>query len=183
MNFMPKCLKNLHVPTIYLNENPLKWVTYQKYLGIYFTNNVSDDRDISRELRPLYARGNTLLRKFGKCSLQVKIQLFKSYCSNMYCCPLWSNFSPPVYKKLKVAYNNVFRFLCNIKGKHSISQLFVNARVDPFNVLIRKSTTNLRNRIINSSNKVLSAVFTSSHFMFNSSIGNHWNGAIFQLTV
>ena len=88
MSFKPKCLKNLHVPTIYLNESPLKWVTNQKYLGVYFSDNVTDDRDITRELRALYAQGNIILRKFGKCSLQVKIQLFKSYCSNMYCCPL-----------------------------------------------------------------------------------------------
>ena len=88
-----------------------------------------------------------------------------------------------MYKKLKVAYNNVFRFLCNVKGKHSISQIFVNARVDAFNVLMRKSITNLRNCIINNSIKVLSDVFTSSHLMYNRSLGNQWNGAIFQLNV
>ena len=53
-------------------------------LGIFNTQYYcSDERDIQREIRNWFIRTNTLIRKFHRCSFQVKITLFKTYCLSM----------------------------------------------------------------------------------------------------
>ena len=60
-----------------------------KYLGHIISNNFTDDEDIDREIRNMFVRCNTLARKFVQCSLQVKIQLFKTFCLYFYDIALW----------------------------------------------------------------------------------------------
>jgi len=156
--FIPKKLKLLNVPNVYLEENPLKWVDCQKYLGVFFCKDRSDFRDMKREMRSIYARGNLLIRKFGKCNSEVKLHLFKTYCSNFYCSQLWCFYNKSMYKKIKVAYNNVFRKLCNVKGICSISQLFVFSNIDPFEVIVRKSKVSLQGRLMKSTNTIVATV-------------------------
>ena len=40
---------------------------------------------IKRQLMKFYANATTLLRKFGKCSVNIKLELFKTYATNLYC--------------------------------------------------------------------------------------------------
>ena len=47
-----------------------------------------------------------LLRKFVKCSPDVKCYLFKTYCCNLSCAPFWYNSTKTAMKNLNVAYNN-----------------------------------------------------------------------------
>ena len=42
-----------------------------------YTENQKDDDDVERETRNLFIRTNVLLRRFGKCSREVKLRLFK----------------------------------------------------------------------------------------------------------
>jgi len=37
----------------------------------------------------MFARTNILMRRFGKCTLNVKLQLFRSYCLCIYDTALW----------------------------------------------------------------------------------------------
>ena len=57
--------------------------------------------NVSRQTRKFYAQANMLLRNFRYCSNEVKCSLFKSLCTNMYCCPLWFNSTSSSVKKLK----------------------------------------------------------------------------------
>ena len=41
---------------------------------------MKDDKDMIRQMRLLYAKGNTLLRIFNKCTTVVKLVLLDSYC-------------------------------------------------------------------------------------------------------
>ena len=70
--FMPK------VPDLFLNGQIVTHVDKHKYLGVTMTSDCKDDDDISKSLRNLYARGNSIIRNFKFCSEEVKIQLFKS---------------------------------------------------------------------------------------------------------
>lgn len=79
-----------------------------KYLGHILTENMSDDEDIYRQCRALYAQANTLARKFGSFTEHVKLTLFKAYCTPLHTAHLWTT-----YKKasLQVAYNNALHVL------------------------------------------------------------------------
>ena len=53
--------------------------------GLAVTNDLSDDLDIERQRKQLYAQGNTILRKFHMCTINVKFTLFRTYCLPLTC--------------------------------------------------------------------------------------------------
>ena len=71
--------KITNVPRVYLAAVLLEYVERYKYLGmiIHVRN---DDYDITRQLRSIILRTNILLRTFSRCSIEVKLHLFQSYC-------------------------------------------------------------------------------------------------------
>ena len=174
MAILPRSLQKHNVPTMYLQKKSLNWVKEHKYLGISICNNFRDDRDVKRQMRAIYYRGNSLINKFRHCSVEVKTQLFKSFCSNMYCSPLWSCYSKEVYRKLKVAYNNIFRNFMSVNRMQSTSQLQNFYGIDSFNVLIRKNIVNFRNRLLSSKNGLIQACFTSDFHIYRSLINKKW---------
>ena len=52
-------------PKLYIGSNEIEYVESFKYLGHIIANDLSDDLDIEREIRNLYIRGNTIVRKFN----------------------------------------------------------------------------------------------------------------------
>ena len=68
-------------PDFTLDGMKLKFVSSFRYLGHIVQNNeCDDDDDIAREIRNLFVHANILKRMFHKCSLAVKLILFKCYC-------------------------------------------------------------------------------------------------------
>ena len=92
--FKPCNAINLINPDFVLNSEPISIVDEYKYLGYIICDNLSDEKDIDRQKRKIYGQGNTLIRKFSMCSLDVKIMLFRTYCTPMYCAQLWCRFRP-----------------------------------------------------------------------------------------
>ena len=127
----------------------------------------------------MYVRGNTLVRKFGKCSTDVKIQLFKTYLGNMYCSHLWSNYKQSDINKVKVAYNNMYRSLMTIRTVCSISAQYVQNEVNGFEAIRRNAITSFRTRILNSDNSLVCAITLSSHFTFSSQLQKTWCKLVF----
>ena len=68
MSVMPACFKCITDPTMYLSNCTLKYVAKYKYLGVIICDNMKDDNEIVKQCRNLYARGNTVIRNFRKCS-------------------------------------------------------------------------------------------------------------------
>ena len=56
----------------FLYGSKLSWVDVYKYLGCFITSDLKDYRDIRRQVRAIYCRGNILIQKFSKCSVNVK---------------------------------------------------------------------------------------------------------------
>ena len=104
MIFNPAC-KCKAVPCMFpeftLNGSNLKYVQEFKYLGHVLNNKLSDDDDIKREIRCMFLRTNILLRRSGKCSVAVKLSLFRSYCLCFYNIGLWCKYSSTVYKRME----------------------------------------------------------------------------------
>ena len=85
--FKPKNNK-LCCPNVRLDRNILEYIYCTKYLGFTFNMNSQDDDDMLRQMRTLYMRSNKLLRTFHCCSIDVKLELFRSFCTSFYCCYL-----------------------------------------------------------------------------------------------
>ena len=81
MIFCCNKMKDIHIPNFLLNNVLLTRVTKYKYLGHCISDDLSDDDDMARQYRQIYAQGNALLRKFFMCNVteSVKITLFRSF--------------------------------------------------------------------------------------------------------
>ena len=131
------------------------------------------DLDLKRQKRRFYANTNMLLRKFVKCSPDVKCYLFKTYCCNLYCAPFWYDSTKTAMKNLKVAYNNSLRRLLGLPSHNSASGMFVNLNIPSFGELLRKYVYNFRNRLETSDNVIIRRIYLS-HITFQSGIWDWW---------
>ena len=132
--FKSKSIK-ITQPSFYLNLLKIPIVENCRYLGITISTKNSD-LDLKRQMRKIYANTNLLLRKFSKCSVDVKCYLFKTYCSNLYCAPMWFDCTKTALKKLKVAYNNSLRRFMILPWRNSASEMFANLGIQSFDELL-----------------------------------------------
>ena len=101
--------KTCDITNVVLSGNTIDYVHKTKYLGVLLGSDMKTSIDACRQTSRLYAQANTLLRKFRYCSDDVKCMLFRSFCTNMYCSPLWFNSASSSIKKLKTSYNGALR--------------------------------------------------------------------------
>ena len=165
-------------PSLLLNNKCLKYVKRQKYLGMIICDNGKYDDDIALQRKGVYTRGNMIVRNFNKCTDEVKCKLFKTYCSNFYSCQTWRSFSAESLRRIKVAYNRVFRLLFKLDNRISMSLVFSLLNLSHFNVLHRNAITAFYKRLSTSSNVILTNIVNSMHF-FNSQTYNYWRKCIY----
>ena len=119
-----------------------------------------------------------LLRKFVKCSPDVKCYLYKTYCCNLYCAPFWYDATKTVMKNVKVAYNNILSRLLGLPSHNSASGMFVNLNIPSFGEILRKYVLNFRNKIKTSDNVIISRIYLS-HFSLQPGIWDWWCEIVF----
>ena len=144
---MPRSCKFNLVFDVKLNYTSLKFVNVVKYLGHTITSDLSDSTDVARATRGIDARGRLLLRKFQHCTESVKIVLFRSYMTPIYCCHLWTRYTVQQLKRLKVAYNNVFRMLFGVGRNNESVRFIISRRLPTVAEIIRKCTFSLFSRL------------------------------------
>ena len=180
MKFLPKCFRHLDDPLVYLYNNPLKWVIEQKYLGVIISSDKLDNADVCRQIRYTYTQGNTLVSNFRNCLREVKCQLFKTYCYSLYNCYLWCSHTAGVMNRMKVAYNDVFRSLMNVRRGDSISHVYVCENVLGFDALLRKSIFSFYKRVLSSSNILVNTIVSSTYFDLVSKVFSMWKKRLFK---
>ncbi|KAJ8716265.1 hypothetical protein PYW08_013550 [Mythimna loreyi] len=84
--------------------------------------------------------------------------LFKAYCTSLYSCSLWADYSIKSYNAIRVQYNNAFRAVMGLPRYCSASGMFAEARTDCFHTTMRKRATSLVSRVRASSNTVLAMI-------------------------
>ena len=58
-------------------------------------------------MNTLYIRLNKLLRTFYHCSIDVKLELFRRFCTSFYCCYLWTAYKKSTFNCLGVQFAKV----------------------------------------------------------------------------
>ena len=114
-----------------------KNVIFHYFHNLPLSQKLDPRLDMMRQRRQLYALGNVLSRRFHMCSIEVKNTLFRSFCTPMYTCQLWWNFSVQSMHTLNVAYNNAFRFMHHLPTYCTASLMFVVNRVP---VIVERSS-------------------------------------------
>ena len=133
---------------------------------------------MKKETHVSNARGNAIIRKFKHCSNDVKVKLFNAYCENAYCCSLISQFKKCTFKSIKTAHNKIFKSLMRVRRDASASALFVQHEVDNFNVLMRKISFSLMQRVMGSNNKIVSTI-GHSLFFYTSCLYQSWTKLLY----
>ena len=125
--FKPKSSK-LYCPNVKLDCDTLEYISCTKYmyLGCTFNMNSQDDDDMLRQMHTLYIRSNKLLRTFHYCTIDVKLELFRSFCMPFYCCHLSTAYKKSTFDKLRVAFNNAYRRVLNLPWRCSASAMYAN---------------------------------------------------------
>ena len=75
----PKFLKDMYTPLIQLDSKQVDYTSEHKYQGYYVTDHMKDDKDIDRQIRQPYTKGNNLVSKFKSCTEKVTAELFRIY--------------------------------------------------------------------------------------------------------
>ena len=99
---------------------------------------------IERQMRNVYAKANALGSKFKLCYKEVKSQLFQSFCANLYCCQFWYEAKKGDHEKLRIAYNNCFRWIMGLSKYCSASEIFVVNGVLSFGEMLRQQIFSFR---------------------------------------
>ncbi|XP_063536187.1 uncharacterized protein LOC134745969 [Cydia strobilella] len=160
-----------HVPPIRLNGVELKRVSSFKYLGHLVTDDFRDDADIERERRALAVRANMIARRFSRCTAQVKLTLFRAFCTSLYTCSLWTRYTQRAFNAMRVQYNDAFRVLLRLPRYCSASGMFADAHVDGFHATLRKRCAATLRRVRDSRHSLLTVVADR----WDSGLIRHWS--------
>jgi len=135
---------------------------------------LSDDKDIQRQLRYQYCAANKLRASFFHCSNVVKNVLFRSFWTPMYASQLWCNFRKSCMQRLRVTYTFVCRALYNLPWRASICCHQVQCNIPTFEALLRKYTYLFLERCRQSNDVSLRALMQSD-CLFSSLFFEHYN--------
>ena len=125
--------KTCDITNVVLSGNIIDDVHKTKYLGVLLCSDMKTTIDVCCQTSNFYAQAYTLLRSFRYCSDDVKCMLFRSFCTIMYCSPLWFNSTSSSIKKLKISYNGALLRLLLIRKPYSASTMFVTHGILFFN--------------------------------------------------
>ena len=138
MTFKAKSAKSTATPVLKLGGQYVNYVDQCKYLGILLDTELTDDKDIQRQLRYIYCAANKLPATFSCCSNAVKNVLFRSFCTPMNASQLWCNFRESCMQRLRVAYNFGCKALYNLPWRASVSSHQAQCNIPTFEALLRK---------------------------------------------
>ena len=159
--FLPEDKKNFRIPAFTLNNEHVPTVDSFKYLGHILSTNGSDDLDIQRQRKKIYAQGNSILRKFKMCSIEVKVMLFRTYCTPLYTAHLWINYTKRSLAEFYIAYHNIMKlFIGFTKSEHN-RPLCVKYNIPHGPALIRNFINRFICRLKESQNKLICAINNS----------------------
>ena len=165
--------------SVMLSGNNIDFVHETKYLGVIINSSKKTSSDVVRQTRKFYAQANMLLSNFRYCSNDVKCMLFKSFCANMYCSPLWCNSTSSSIKKLKTSYNSALRNLLLIKKPYSASTMFITHGIPSFYELLRTNIYRFADRVSKNSNSIIMACMTSIVYNIHSPIRQWWRSVLY----
>ena len=178
MCFKSKSTSNFKIPDFYLNNNVIPIEKSFKYLGHHLLDTGSDALDIDRQRKKIFIQGNSLIRRFYMCTVDVKLTLFQSFIAPMYTAHLWTRYSNKEILKLYRAYHNTLKMFLGLSKREHTSPICAFLNVRTCAAVIRNFIFHFMVRLRNSSNIILQAILGTS-ICYNSSIWKHWRSLLY----
>ena len=178
MFIKPANMSDIQLPVFRINNEVIKVETDYTYLGHIICNTLADNLDIMKQRRKLYAQGNSIIRKFSMCTLQVKLTLFQSYCTPMYLAQLWTHYKQGTINKLYIAYHTVLKMFLGLSKWEHTRPICAMLNVQYCPALIRGYIYKFMCRLKISRNVLIQSILGTSCF-FNSRLWKHWRKLLY----
>ena len=178
MFIKPDYMENTRMPIFRINNENIEEVEKYKYLGHIMSNTLSDNSDILRQRKKIFAQGNSLLRKFYMCSIEVKKTLLQSYCSSFYTAQLWVSYTNNIMNKLFIAYHNTLKMFIGVNKREHTRPICVTLNIKYCPALIRNLVYRFMNRLMSSNNGLIKALCESSCY-YSSISWKHWRSLLY----
>ena len=75
---------------------------------------------------------NILIRRYSKCSLGVKLNLFQAYCMCLYDVGIWQYYSKTVFNKVKSCYNKCMKMFFGYDRRYSVTLMLSELNLPDF---------------------------------------------------
>ena len=108
-----------------LDGNRLDWVNTWKYLGVNLQSRSSFNCSIDEKLKSFYKCLNAILRIDGHSNELVMLRLLETHCVPIltYCIEVLHVADSNIRRKLRVAYNAIFRKIFDYRWNESVREL------------------------------------------------------------
>jgi len=80
-----------------------------------------------------------LITKIHRCSVNVKLTLFKNFCLCVYDTALWKYFSATAYSKFKSVYNKCIKKMFDYTRRDSMTGVFLELSLSTLNTIVHNS--------------------------------------------
>ena len=142
-------------PQFTLSGCKLQFVEHFRYLGHIIDNVLCDDKDIEREIKALFTHTNMLCRRFKRCSVAVKLKLFRTFCICFYDIALWANFTAGAFTKLTSCYHKCIKSFFNYGKFSSVTAMLFDLGLPSFNTIVNNCQFSLRRTTMSCDNMLL----------------------------
>ena len=102
--------------------------------------------DIKREIRNIFMRTNILIKRYGKCSVNVKLALFRAYCMCLYGVGLWRHYSVTAFNKLRSCYNKCIKHFFGYPRSYSVTLMLAELNLPCFDNLFNNCVHSFERR-------------------------------------
>ena len=116
---------------------------------------LQDDSDINRELRCLFTRANLLNRRFWRCSVDVKLRLFRTFCLCFYDMSLWKYYKLGSVNKLAAAYVKFIKIFFGYAKYYSVTMMLLELGLPSFNTIRHNAGCRLKTSLSCSVNNLV----------------------------
>jgi len=137
MMLKAKSAKRTAVPPLTLGVLKVKYVSCYKYLGIVLDIELSDDKDIQRQIRYQYEVVNKLRASFSHVWTQWKMHSFVPSVGPCMHHNYWCDFKKAYIPWLRAVYNFGCRALYNLPWRASVSSYQVQCSIPTFETLLK----------------------------------------------
>ena len=134
--------KALNLPSLQLDGKSLEWVKSWTYLGVTLLSYKHFNCCIKEKVNSFYRSANAILRIEGRSNELVMLQLLETHCLSVlsYAIEVIQVANQDTFRKLRVAYNSIFRKIFDYGRTESVTELQHQLGRPTWEELVRKRT-------------------------------------------
>ena len=135
---------------LYLDGNRLEWVTSWKYLGVTLQSYFRFNCDIDERVKNFYKCLNAIIRIEGRSSELVMLRLLETHCLPIltYAIEVVHVADVDIRRKLRVAYNAIFRKTYNYGPTESVRELQMFLERPTWEEFVERRVTNFAQKLV-----------------------------------